>query len=60
MCNSLPAIEPKNKDTIFDGAICDRLYRILESSIFVRSGRLGQFLRLTVVVGSHVYGLDGP
>jgi hypothetical protein len=74
MGNSLLAIEPKNKDTISDDAICDRLYRILESSIFVRSERLGQFLRFTVetnldnkaetlmayVVGSHVYGLDGP
>jgi len=74
MGNSLLPIEPKNKYTISDHAIRDQLSRILENSIFVQSERLGQFLRFTVetslesntetlkeyVVGSHVYGLDGP
>ena len=74
MGNSLLPIEPKNKDTISNDAICHQLSRILENSIFVQSERLGQFLRFTVetslesntetlkeyVVGSHVYGLDGP
>ncbi len=70
MGNSLLAIEPRNKDTISEDAIRDQLSRILESSIFVQSERLGQFLRFTVettlesqaetlkeyVVGTHVYG----
>jgi TolB-like protein/tetratricopeptide (TPR) repeat protein len=70
MGNSLSAIEPRNKDTISQNAIRDQLSRILESSIFVQSERLGQFLRFTVettleskaetlkeyVVGTHVYG----
>ncbi len=70
MGNSLLAIEPRSKDTISETAIRDQLSRILESSIFVQSERLGQFLRFTVettleskaetlkeyVVGTHVYG----
>src|ERR1700719_1001558 len=68
--NSLLAIEPRSKDTISEDAIRDQLSRILESSIFVQSERLGQFLRFTVettleskaetlkeyVIGTHVYG----
>ena len=70
MGNSLLAIEPRSKDTISEDAIRGQLSRILESSIFVQSERLGQFLRFTVettleskaetlkeyVVGTHVYG----
>jgi len=70
MGNSLLTIEPRNKDTISENAIRDQLSRILESSIFVQSERLGQFLRFTVettleskaetlkeyVVGTQVYG----
>jgi TolB-like protein len=70
MGSSLLAIEPGSKDTISENAIRDQLSRILESSIFVQSERLGQFLRFTVettleskaetlkeyVVGTHVYG----
>jgi TolB-like protein len=70
MGNSLLAIEPRSKHTISEHAIRDQLSRILESSIFVQSERLGQFLRFTVettlesktetlkeyVVGTHVYG----
>jgi len=70
MRNSLLAIEPRSKDTISEDAIRDQLSRILESSIFVQSERLGHFLRFTVettleskaetlkeyVVGTHVYG----
>jgi hypothetical protein len=48
MGNGLPAIEPRNKDGISENAIRDQLSRILESSIFVQSERLGQFLRFTV------------
>jgi hypothetical protein len=74
MGNSLLAIEPRSKDTISEDAIRDQLSRILESSIFVQSERLGQFLRFTVettleskaetlkeyVVGTHVYGRKPP
>jgi hypothetical protein len=70
MGNSLLAIEPRNEDKISDDAIRDPLSRILESSMFVQSERLGQFLRFTVettleskaetlkeyVVGTHVNG----
>ena len=70
MGNSLLAIEPRSKDTISEDAIRGQLSRILESSIFVQSERLGHFLRFTVettleskaetlkeyVVGTHVYG----
>jgi hypothetical protein len=70
MRNSLLAIELRSKDTISEAAIRDQLSRILESSIFVQSERLGHFLRFTVeptleskaealkeyVVGTHVYG----
>jgi TolB-like protein/tetratricopeptide (TPR) repeat protein len=67
---SLLAIEPRSKDTIAATSIRDQLSRILESSIFVQSERLGEFLRFTVettleskaetlkeyVIGTHVYG----
>ena len=70
MGNSLLAIEPRSKETISEDAIRDQLSRILDSSIFVQSERLGHFLRFTVettleskaatlkeyVVGTHVYG----
>ena len=48
MAKSLVAIEPKNKDTMSEDAIRDELSRILESSMFVQSDRLGRFLRFTV------------
>jgi TolB-like protein/tetratricopeptide (TPR) repeat protein len=61
-------LDPKRGDN-FESAVRDALTRILESSIFVRSERLGRFLRFTVettlegkaetlkeyVVGTHVY-----
>jgi hypothetical protein len=67
---SRSVIEPMSEDTISEDAIRDQLSRSLESSIFVQSERLGQFLRFTVettlqdkaetlkeyVVGTHVYG----
>jgi TolB-like protein len=70
MGNSFLAIEPRIEHTISEDAIRDQLSRILESSIFVQSERLGHFLRFTVettleskaetlkeyVVGTHVYG----
>jgi TolB-like protein/tetratricopeptide (TPR) repeat protein len=73
MGNSLLAIEPGSKDAVSDDAIRDQLTRLLESSIFVQSERLGQFLRFTVettlegnaetlkeyVIGTEVYG-RGP
>ena len=40
--------EPKNNDTISEEAIRDELARILESSMFAQSDRLGRFLRFTV------------
>jgi hypothetical protein len=46
MGNRLLAIEPRSKDTISEDAIRDQLSRILESSIFVQSERLGHFLPL--------------
>jgi len=42
------AVTRKGKDTISEEAIRDELSRILESSIFVQSDRLGRFLRFTV------------
>ena len=57
-------------DSILESDIRDELAKILESSMFVQSERLGQFLRFTVettlegkaetlkeyVIGTHVYG----
>ena len=74
MGNSLLAVEPKNKDTISDDAIRDRLSRILESSIFEQSAEFDEFLCFTVetalesksetlneyVVGNYFYKLDVP
>ena len=45
---TLVASEPKNKDTISVEAVRDEVSRILESSMFVQSERLGRFLRFTV------------
>jgi TolB-like protein len=45
---TLIASKAKNKDTISDEAIRDQVSRILESSTFVQSERLGRFLRFTV------------
>jgi TolB-like protein len=42
------AVTRKSKDTISEEAIRDELSRILESSMFVQSDRLGRFLRFTV------------
>jgi TolB-like protein len=42
------ASESKSDETISEDAIRDELSRILESSIFVQSDRLGWFLRFTV------------
>src|ERR1700737_688349 len=42
------AVMRKSKDAISEEAIHDELSRILESSIFVQSDRLGRFLRFTV------------
>src|SRR5271155_3400277 len=39
---------PQKKDAIPEEAIRDELGRILESSMFVQSDRLGRFLRFTV------------
>jgi hypothetical protein len=44
---SLVASEPK-KHTLSEEAIRDELSRILESSMFIQSDRLGRFLRFTV------------
>src|SRR6185295_17650464 len=44
MATSLVASEPK-KDTLSEEAIRDEVSRILESSMFVQSDRLGRFLR---------------
>ena len=44
---SLFASEPESNETISEDAIHDELSRILESSIFVQSDRLGRFLRFT-------------
>ena len=40
--------EPKSEGKIPQGAIREQLSRILESSIFIQSDRLGRFLRYTV------------
>jgi TolB-like protein len=45
---SLFASEAESNETISEDAIHDELSRILESSIFVQSDRLGRFLRFTV------------
>jgi TolB-like protein len=42
------ASKPESNKTISEDAIRDELVRILESSIFVQSDRLGRFLRFTV------------
>src|SRR5689334_16044114 len=42
------AIKTKSDERIAEGAIRDELSRILESSMFVQSDRLGRFLRFTV------------
>jgi TolB-like protein len=42
------ASKPESNETISEDAIRDELSRILESSIFVQSDRLGRFLRFTV------------
>jgi TolB-like protein len=48
MGNHLVVGELKNEDAISEEAIRDELARILESSMFVQSDRLGRFLRFTV------------
>jgi TolB-like protein/tetratricopeptide (TPR) repeat protein len=67
---SRSVIQPKHRASISDSAIRDELARIIESSIFVQSERLGRFLRFTVettldgkaetlkeyLIGTHVYG----
>ena len=45
---TLVASEAKNKDSISEEAIRDEVSRILESSMFIQSERLGRFLRFTV------------
>jgi TolB-like protein len=61
---------PRREDGVLESEIRDEVVRILESSMFVQSERLGQFLRFTVettlqgkaetlkeyVVGTQVYG----
>jgi TolB-like protein len=42
------ASEPESNETISEDAIRDELSRILESSIFVQSDRLGRFLKFTI------------
>ncbi|WP_157467714.1 hypothetical protein [Edaphobacter aggregans] len=42
------ASEPESNETISEDAIRDELSRILESSIFVQSDRLGRFLQFTI------------
>jgi hypothetical protein len=49
--NGLVATEPRSNDTISQEYIRDELCRILESSIFIQSNRLSQFLRFTVDAG---------
>ena len=46
--NRLFANESESNETISEDAIRDELSRILESSIFVQSDRLGRFLRFTI------------
>jgi TolB-like protein/Tfp pilus assembly protein PilF len=74
MENSLLVIEPRTKHAISEDAIRDQLSRILQSSMFAQSERLGQFLRYTVgitleskaetlkeyVIGTQVYGRKPP
>jgi TolB-like protein len=48
MGKTLVASEPKDRDTISEEAIRDEVSRILESSMFVQSKRLGRFLYFTV------------
>src|ERR1700757_172522 len=48
MGKTLFASDPKDQGTIAEHAIRDELARILQSSIFVQSDRLGRFLRFTV------------
>jgi TolB-like protein len=64
------ASEPERNETISEDAIRDELSRILESSIFVQSDRLGRFLQFTInetmtgkgemlkeyLIGTEVYG----
>jgi TolB-like protein len=45
---TLVASEAKNKGSISEEAIRDEVSRILESSMFIQSERLGRFLRFTV------------
>lgn len=66
---SRSVIEPEHRVSISENAIRNEMARIMESSIFVQSERLGQFLRFTVettlegeaetlkeyVIGTHVY-----
>jgi TolB-like protein len=46
--NSIAVSESSSKDTISEEAIRDQLARLLESSLFIQSARLGRFLRFTV------------
>jgi TolB-like protein len=46
--NTVVASEAKNKESIPEEAIRDEVSRILESSMFIQSERLGRFLRFTV------------
>jgi TolB-like protein len=48
MGNSLVVSEPQETNAISEEAIHDELGRILESSMFVQSDRLGRFLRFTI------------
>src|SRR5579859_6849813 len=48
MGNGLVVSEPQKENAISEEAIRDELSRILESSMFVQSDRLGRFLRFTV------------
>jgi TolB-like protein len=46
--NSISVSDSSSKDTISEEAIRDQLARLLESSLFIQSARLGRFLRFTV------------
>jgi C4-dicarboxylate-specific signal transduction histidine kinase/TolB-like protein len=48
MGNGSVVSEPQDKEAISEEAIHDELGRILESSMFVQSDRLGRFLRFTI------------
>jgi TolB-like protein len=50
MGKKLVAIKPNSEDTVSEEAIRDELSRILDSSMFVQSDRLGRFLRFTVEI----------